>query len=108
MASRFASFAAAMTSYTGFVSHQLQPPKARMAVAPDDEMVVRRDAERLRHVDDRLRHLDDVGARRQSDRSRDGWSNPRRCATSDEGLLVDRGRESVTELVIEAHACDMR
>src|SRR5438874_10823399 len=44
-------------------SNQLQRLEARMAVLADDDVVVHRNAERARHLDDGLRHLD-VGARR--------------------------------------------
>ena len=46
------------------ISNQLQRLQARVAVLADDEVVVHRDAERARDLDDRLRHLD-VGARRR-------------------------------------------
>src|SRR4051794_13467840 len=42
-------------------SNQPQRLEARVPVLADDDVIVHRDAERLRHVDDRLGHLD-VGA----------------------------------------------
>ena len=42
--------------------YQPQPLEARVPVLADDDVVVHRDAERLRHIDDRLGHVD-VGAR---------------------------------------------
>jgi hypothetical protein len=43
-------------------SHQLQRLETRMPVAADDEVVVHRNAQRARDLDDRPRHVD-VGAR---------------------------------------------
>jgi hypothetical protein len=43
-------------------SNQLQRLQAHMPVLADDQVVMHRDPERLRHVDDRLRHLD-IGRR---------------------------------------------
>ena len=42
----------------GVRSNKLQRPEARMAVAADDDVVVHRDAERLRDPHDLLRHAD--------------------------------------------------
>ena len=45
-------------------SNQLQSLEARVPILADDDVVVHRNPERLRHFDDRLRHLD-VGAGRR-------------------------------------------
>ena len=63
-------------------SNQLEPLEARVSVLADDDVVVHRDAERARHLDDLARHLD-VGARR------------RRIAG---GMVVDQGRRRPTSL----------
>jgi hypothetical protein len=51
--------------------NQLQRLETRVAVLADDEVVVHRDAQRARDLDDRPRHVD-VGARGGWDRRRDG------------------------------------
>jgi hypothetical protein len=42
----------------GSRSNQPQPLETRVSFLPDDDVVVHRDAERLRDLDDLLRHLD--------------------------------------------------
>ena len=37
---------------------QAQPAKTCMAIPPDDQMIMHRDAQRLGDIDDILRHLD--------------------------------------------------
>jgi hypothetical protein len=42
----------------GAALNQLHPFQTRMSITADDDVVVHRDAERLRNLDDLLRHLD--------------------------------------------------